>query len=194
MKKIIGKALIVIGAGIILLTAYTNYNVEKNNNDLVKEFEKNIQNNKNSESKQMEKGEEKTINNKQDVIAILEIPKIDLKVAVKEGIDQKTLDYSVGHFDQTQMPGQYGNFAVAGHRNYTSNKFFSNLDELERGDNIVVHTLDEKYTYIVDSKEVVTPDKVEVLDSDENKKMITLITCTPKYVGTHRLVVNGYIE
>lgn len=94
------------------------------------------------------------------------------------------------------MPGEYGNFAVAGHRAYTSNKFFSNLDELQVGDEINVLSGNEKFKYKVKNIEVVTPDKVDVVDStDKNKKEITLVTCTPKYIGSHRLIVKGeYIK
>ncbi len=112
---------------------------------------------------------------------------------MQEGTDEKTLNYAVGHFKESAMPGEVGNFAVAGHRNYTYNKFFSNLDKLEEGDKIKMTTKDDVYTYTVSSLEVVTPDKVEVLNSKDNYKSITLITCTPKYLGTHRLIIKGKI-
>ena len=94
------------------------------------------------------------------------------------------------------MPGEYGNFAVAGHRAYTKNKFFSNLDKVEIGDEINILQNETNHKYIVDKIEVVTPDKVDVVESkDMNKKEITLVTCTPKYVGSHRLIVKGtYVE
>ena len=94
------------------------------------------------------------------------------------------------------MPGEYGNFSVAGHRAYTTNKFFSNLDEVEIGDELKVLFENKTHKYVVNSIDVVTPDKVEVIDStDRNNKEITLVTCTPKYVGSHRLIVKGmYVE
>lgn len=75
-----------------------------------------------------------------DVIGVMEIPKIDLKVAVAEGTDKQTLKKAVGHFEGTAMPGEVGNFAVAGHRSYTYNEFFNRLDEMEIGDEIKVKT------------------------------------------------------
>ena len=72
------------------------------------------------------------------------------------------------------------------------NKFFSNLDEVEIGDELIVLFENETIKYLVNSIEIVTPDKVEVVDSTDNsKKEITLVTCTPKYVGSHRLIVKG---
>ena len=94
------------------------------------------------------------------------------------------------------MPGEYGNFSVAGHSAYTKNKFFSDLDKVEIGDEINILQDDTTHKYIVDNIEVVTPDRVDVVESkDMNKKEITLVTCTPKYVGSHRLIVKGtYVE
>lgn len=181
MRKIVSKCLILTGILILSATTYLSYDVKKSNNEIVDKYEKAIQSSSIEEHK----------NTPSNIIGILEIPKIDIKVAVQEDTDEKTLNYAVGHFKESVMPGEIGNFAVAGHRNYTYNKFFSNLDKLEDGDKIKVTTKDDAYTYTVCSLEVVTPDKVEVLNSQDNEKTITLITCTPKYLGTHRLIIKG---
>ena len=113
-------------------------------------------------------------------------------MAIKKGVTNEVLKDAVGYFENTPMPYENGNFSIAGHSAYTSNKFFSKLDKVEIGDEIIVLCENKTYKYIANSIEVVTPDKVEVLDStDKNKKEITLVTCTPKYIGSHRLVVKG---
>lgn len=186
MRKIISRSLIVIGFLIVGISIYTNYKVEKSNNDIVKTYERIIENNK--QSSNVKKDDEKL---PESIIGVLSIPKIDLKVAVQEGTDMETLKYAVGHFKETSMPGEDGNFALAGHRAYTYNKFFSNLDKIEIGDSIEVLNNDGVHTYKVISSEVVEPEQVEVLDSNLNEKTITLITCTPKFIGSHRLVIKG---
>ncbi len=189
MRKIVSKCLILTGILILSMTTYLSYDVEKSNNEIVDKYEKAIQSSYIEEPKNAQNNK----NIPKDIIGILEIPKINLKVAIQEGTDEETLNYAVGHFKESVMPGEIGNFAVAGHRNYTYNKFFSNLDKLEGGDKIKMTTKDDIYTYTVSSLEVVTPDKVEVLNSKNNEKNITLITCTPKYLGTHRLIIKGKI-
>lgn len=180
MKKIISRLLIIIGILIIAIPTYLNFTTKKSNNDIVQQYEKAITTDVSS-----------TVEIPQNIIGILEIPKIDIKVAIQEGTDEQTLKYAVGHFENTALPGQTGNFAVAGHRAYTYNKFFSNLDQLQEEDTIQVLTKEDTYTYKITSSQVVLPEQVEVLDQEENKSTITLITCTPKYTGTHRLVLKG---
>ena len=126
-------------------------------------------------------------------IGILTIPKINLKVAIGEGVDQSTLKYAVGHFNGTAMPGQKGNFAVAGHRSYTYSEYFNRLGEIKNGDTIYVQAKNGTYTYKVYNISVVTPDHVEVLNPTPDATM-TLVTCTPIRVATHRLIINAKLE
>ncbi len=126
-------------------------------------------------------------------IGIMKIPKLDLKVAIGEGIDDKTLRYAVGHFEGTAMPGEKGNFAVAGHRSYTYSEYFNRLDELNVGDDIIVKTKKGEFTYKIYEKRVVEPTEVSVLDKTKDAT-ITLVTCTPIRVATHRLIVKGMLQ
>ncbi len=180
MKRLIGKIFMTIGLVIILSVLYINYNVSNENKELVKVYKELNSSNTKEVNKESIKG----------IVGILTIPSIDLEVVVKEGVSSSILDTSVGMFKDCAMPGEIGNFAIAGHRNYTSNKFFSNLDKVSIGDELLMQSSDKQYKYLVDSIDVVEPSQIEVLDSS-NKKEITLITCTPKYVGSHRLVVKG---
>ncbi len=127
-----------------------------------------------------------------ETIGILRIPKIDLTVALGEGTDKETLKYSVGHFSKTVNPGEIGNFSVIGHRSYTYAEFFNRLDEIEKGDLIMVESEKQTYTYTVTEKFVVEPEDTWVLDSGDDAE-ITLITCTPIRIATHRLIVKGIL-
>ncbi|WP_455537594.1 class D sortase [Terrisporobacter sp.] len=182
MRRIIGKLLITVGVLIIGSVVYINYKTIQINKEFVTEYKKSTKNLKwNTDEYQIG-----------DVVGVLSIPKIDLEVAIKRGVTNEILKDALGHFENTPMPYEKGNFSVAGHSAYTSNKFFSKLDKVEIGNEISVLCENKTYKYIVNSIEVVTPDKVEVVDTiDKNKREITLVTCTPKYTGSHRLVVKG---
>ena len=127
-----------------------------------------------------------------DVLGIIKIPKIDVEVALCQGTTKQTLKYAVGHFAETAYPGEVGNCAIIGHRNYTYGEFFNRLDELEVDDLIEVLYNNEQFTYQVTGKKVVEPTQLEVLDQGE-EKALTLITCTPIRVATHRLIVSAIL-
>ena len=95
---------------------------------------------------------------KTGTIGIISIPKIQLIVALSEGVEADILKYAVGHFKGTPMPGNKGNFCVAGHRSYTYNQYFNRLDELKIGDKIIVTTLAGEFQYEVYKSKVVKPE------------------------------------
>ncbi|MGO1370123.1 class D sortase [Senegalia sp. (in: firmicutes)] len=122
---------------------------------------------------------------------ILEIDKIDLYMPVLKGATDGNLDISLSQMNHTAKPGQIGNFAVAGHRSYTYGRHFNRLDEIKKGDIIEVETRGENYKYKVDETIVVEPDELWVLESNDKEKEITLVTCTPIKVASHRLIIKG---
>jgi LPXTG-site transpeptidase (sortase) family protein len=126
------------------------------------------------------------------VLGVLRIPKLGLTVAVGDGVTRRTLRYAVGHFTGTALPGEEGNCAITGHRSYLWGEYFNRLDELEHGDSIELERGGATYTYIVREKFVVTPDQTWVLNHREGHEL-TLITCTPIRVATHRLVVKAVL-
>ena len=81
-----------------------------------------------------------------------------------------------------------GNCVIAGHRNYTFGTYFNRLNEVQVGDMIYFDTRTETYAYQVSEIQVVEPDDLEILD-DRDSEQLTLYTCTPLYIATHRLVV-----
>ncbi|WP_050008218.1 class D sortase [Butyrivibrio sp. WCE2006] len=119
---------------------------------------------------------------------LVRIPKIDCIEPVKEGTDRNALVASLGHEIETASPGESGNCVIAGHRNYTFGKYFNRLGELEIGDTIYVDTFGETYEYSVKEIKVVEPTDLSVLDNTE-EEILTLYTCTPIYIATHRLVI-----
>jgi len=113
------------------------------------------------------------------VLAKFEIPRLQISLVVLEGADLPTLDKSIGHVDDTAFPGEFGNIAIAGHRN----THFKKLEWIRKGDEILLKTKEDQYRYQVDSVRLVAPDNVEVLD-DTLGPAVTLITCFPfEYVG-----------
>lgn len=193
MKKTwVGILMIIIGAAIIISALSMRYQASKTQKVMIEDFMKNIQkvDEQLGTNESIGVTDKKPSDNKQGTIGIISIPKIELNVALSEGVDVDTLKYAVGHFTGTPMPGNKGNFCVAGHRSYAYNEYFNRLDELGIGDKIKVTTMDGEFTYEVYEIKVVKPEQTSVLDNTENSE-ITLVTCTPIRVATHRLIVKG---
>ncbi len=130
---------------------------------------------------------------KPTVLGRVQIPKIDEKLLLVEGVTSKDLKAGAGHIPGTAMPGEIGNSAIAGHRNYTFGSYFNRLDELAIGDKIMVEYGKNTYTYEVYEILVVLPEDTSVLNQSKKDKVLTLITCTPVRVATHRLIVHAVI-
>lgn len=127
----------------------------------------------------------------QKVLGIIEIPKIKVKDPIVEGVEKSNLKAGIGHVPGTPLPGQPGNCALAGHRSYALKKFFRRLDELENGDEVIIMTKTETLKYTVTGQVVVEPDDMSVLQGSQDQNIVTLITCTPRYIHSHRLVVTA---
>ncbi|MFI6741408.1 class E sortase [Nonomuraea sp. NPDC050451] len=135
-------------------------------------------------------------------MALLRIPELgrDYEYAVIEGVDTEHLKKGPGHYPDSAMPGQVGNFVVSGHRT-TYAAPFKEIDELERDDEIVVQAGGTTYTYRVTSQDIVTPDEVDVFapvpgkpDIRPIRAFITLSTCHPEYSAAERLIVYGVLK
>ncbi|WP_428962739.1 class E sortase [Micromonospora fluostatini] len=131
-------------------------------------------------------------------IAGLYIPKLDKSWIVVEGVGQKDIRYAPGHYPDTALPGQVGNFSVAGHRNRAT---FWRLDELNNGDVIVAESKTNWYVYRVSRNHIVKPSQVEVVaavpgrpDAKPTKAMLTLTTCNPKFDNYERLIVHAELD
>lgn len=122
-----------------------------------------------------------------NVTAVIDIPRINLRAEVVEGVDAKTLKVYAGKFEHSVNPGQVGNFSVAAHNNIDT-ELFRNLHKIKVGEEIRVVTKTNEYRYKVTKKFVVLPTAYEVTDHTD-KAEITLITCTQG--NKKRLIVKG---
>lgn len=127
------------------------------------------------------------------VMGYLEIPKIAVRLPVYHGTGEDVLQQGVGHLAGTSLPvGGAGTHSVlSGHRGLPSALLLTDLDRLEVGDKFCLYILGERLTYAVDNIAVVEPDRVDSLLPAGDGDYVTLLTCTPYGVNTHRLLVRG---
>lgn len=128
------------------------------------------------------------------IMAYLEIAKIDVYLPIYHGTSDSVLQAGIGHLEGSSLPiGGTGTHAVlSGHRGLTSARLFTDLDELEVGDTFIIHLLDEILTYEVDQILIITPTETGALAVDPEEDYVTLMTCTPYGINTHRLLVRGH--
>lgn len=122
------------------------------------------------------------------------IEKINVDISVGKGTEESTLQKEAGHLYGTSLPvgGVNTHSVIAGHTALRSSEMFSRLDELEKGDYIDVVVLGETHRYIVDQITVCLPEEAnEYLQIEEGKDLITLYTCTPYGINTHRLLIRA---
>jgi sortase A len=131
---------------------------------------------------------------KYEILGKIYIERIDKNLYIVEGVTEEDLRMGTGHIPGTAAPGQAGNCAIAGHRNYTFGKYWNRLDEVEVGDKVVITTPNGKYTYTVYNILIVEPTDTSVLEPDGDRKLLTLITCDPVVIATHRLIVQAEME
>lgn len=121
------------------------------------------------------------------------IEKLDVKLVILHGTDEDVLQTSVGHLEGSSLPtGDIGNNTVlTGHTGLPSAELFTGLTEMEVGDTFELYILNEVFTYEVFNIVVVEPYEVDNLEAIEGKDIVTLVTCTPYGVNSHRLLVQG---
>ena len=127
------------------------------------------------------------------MMGYVEIPKIGVKVPVYHTTEDSVLERAAGHLEGSSLPvGGPGTHAViSAHRGLPSAALFTDLDQLEEGDYFFLSVLDEKLCYMVDHISVVEPSDTSGLAAEEGKDLVTLMTCTPYGVNSHRLLVRG---
>lgn len=122
---------------------------------------------------------------------IIKIEKINLKLPVFSGVNDKNLKYGAASFRGDIDPGNIGNYSLAGHRSYTYGRMFNRLNEIEKGDIIEIIHNSKKFVYKVMDTFIVNPQDTWVLNNEEDKKLITLVTCHPIRIANQRLIVKG---
>ena len=128
------------------------------------------------------------------VMAYVDIPKINVYLPVQHGTDADTLENSVGHVVGTSLPvgGSSTHAVLSAHSGMASSKLFSDIDQLKLGDAFFVHVLGDTLAYEVDAIHTVLPTDTSLLQIEDGKDQVTLVTCTPFGVNTHRLLVRGH--
>ena len=132
------------------------------------------------------------------IMGYLSIPKINIRLGVYHGTAESVLQTGIGHLDGTKLPigGESTHSVLAAHRGLPSARLFTDVDQLERGDRFYIHILDEILAYEVDQiLPMVDKDDMdtlsEALQITEGEDYVTLFTCTPYGVNSHRLLVRG---
>ena len=128
------------------------------------------------------------------VMAYIDIPKINVYLPVQHGTDADTLENSVGHVVGTSLPvgGSCSHAVLSAHSGLASSKLFSDIDQLAEGDTFYIHVLGDTLAYKVDAVHAVLPTDTSRLQIEDGKDYVTLVTCTPFGINTHRLLVRGH--
>lgn len=134
-----------------------------------------------------------TLNMGNGIMGSIEIPKISVNLPIYHGTSDEILSAGVGHVNGSSLPigGSSRKSILTGHRGLPSSKLFTRLDELELNDLFFISVLNETLAYKVVNIQVIEPEDVSSLEIEEGRDLVSLITCTPYGVNTHRLVVTG---
>ena len=130
----------------------------------------------------------------QDVMGYLEIPEIGVNLPIYHGTSDLVLEMGVGHLESSSLPigGESTHAVLMGHRGLPSSTLFNKLPKLKEGAQFYIHMLDETLAYEVDQIKVIEPDNLADLQIVPGKDYVTLMTCTPYMINSHRLLVRGH--
>lgn len=128
-----------------------------------------------------------------DIMCYLRIPAIDVSLPVYHGIGDEELNIGAGHMPQTSLPigGENTHAVLSAHTGMASNPMFTDLGLLEEGDLVYIDVLGETLTYqVYDTPDPVLPNAISTVKIQQGKDLLTLVTCTPININTHRLLVH----
>ncbi len=130
---------------------------------------------------------------KDNVMAFIEIPKIKVNLPIYHGTSEDVLTKGVGHIQSTSLPigGNSTHSVLTGHTGLPNAELFTKIDRLKENDIFYIHVLDKVLTYKVYETKVILPDEIDELRITDGKDYVTLVTCTPYGVNTHRLLVKA---
>lgn len=128
------------------------------------------------------------------MMGIVEIPKINIKLPIYHTTDEDVLAKAAGHLEGSSLPvgGENTHAVISAHRGLPSAALFTDLDKLKEGDHFLIHVLDDTLCYEVDQISVVEPEETASLAVEDGEDLVTLLTCTPYGVNSHRLLVRGH--
>lgn len=127
------------------------------------------------------------------VMGYIEIPRIDVRLPIAHTTDEDVLQKYIGHLEPSSLPvgGENTHAALSGHRGLPTAKLFTDLDQMQVGDRFTLYILNDRLVYEVDQILTVLPEETQALGVEPGKDYVTLVTCTPYAVNTHRLLVRG---
>lgn len=127
------------------------------------------------------------------IMGYVEIPRINCSLPIYHGTDEDVLQVAVGHLEWTSLPvgGESTHSVISGHRGLPSAELLTHIDRLQNGDKFYIHVLGQVLEYRVDNIAVVEPNDTSLLRIAEGKDYMTLVTCTPYGINSHRLLVRG---
>ena len=187
-KKYVGNILMIIGCVLLFIVSYGMFENKTHQKELIESF-KAIK----TETALASNGEvEVTSKNDSTSISILRIPAIQLESPVLVGATAPKLNRTLGMIENLDAPGTpNGSTAIAGHQSHRYGHFFNRLNELQIGDRFELEISTDLLVYEVFDIQIVKPNNVEVLNRQEGKSMLSLITCYPERSNKYRLVVQA---
>jgi len=219
-QSIVAMCLVLVGIGVFFYPTVSNFLAERNQSKVIERYAETISSDVSVDlKKEWEKAEEYNENlagdpvhdpfvpgsgfalpenylevlNLNGVMGYISIPKISVKLPIYHGTSEEVMQKGVGHIESTALPigGDSRHCVMTGHRGLPSAELFTRLDELEVGDVFYVYILDKTLMYKVDQIKTILPDALESLQVIHGKDLVTLVTCTPYGVNTHRLLVRA---
>lgn len=207
----------IIGILIMLYPFISQSWNKKVHSNVIKEYDKIVENIKDEDYEQMFKKaseynnklsklsfplvEYKKLKNYHDLLNIrnngmmgyITINKINVSVPIYHSVKASVLNESVGHMEGSSLPiGTNNSHSIlSAHSGLSTKRLFTDLNKLEIGDVFVINVLNKELTYQVDKIVIVNPSDISHLEIEDNKDYVTLITCTPYGINTHRLLVRG---
>lgn len=127
------------------------------------------------------------------LMGYLEIPALDLNIGIYHGTSSRALESGAGHLENTSLPigGTDTHAVLSAHTGLPGKRLFTDLELLEDGDKFLIHIFDETLAYEVNQIKVVEPEQIKELAIKKGKDYVTLVTCTPYGINSHRLLVRG---
>ena len=128
------------------------------------------------------------------VMGTVEIPKIHITLPIFHTTDEAVLEMAAGHLEGSSLPvgGESTHAVISAHRGLPSASLFTDLDKLKETDHFLLHILDDTLCYEVDKITVIEPEDTDDLAVEDGMDLVTLMTCTPYGVNSHRLLVRGH--
>lgn len=128
------------------------------------------------------------------MMGYVQIPKINIRIPIFHTVDDDVLQKGAGHLEGSSLPvgGENNHAVISAHRGLPSAALFTDLDKLDKGDHFLLYILDDILCYEVDQIMVVEPEDTSSLVVEDGKDLVTLLTCTPYGVNSHRLLVRGH--